>query len=84
MTNKSWLKYSRKIAIQINSYLKSNHIKQKELAILLEVSPQQISKIIKGRENLTLETISKIEQALNINLIDLTNLLFFNNYPQKL
>jgi len=69
LTDKSWLKHSRKIAIKINTYLKSNDIKQKELAELLGVSPQQISKIVKGRENLTLETISKIEDVLKIQLL---------------
>lgn len=69
--DKSWLKHSRKIAIKINTHLKSNNIKQKELAELLGVSPQQISKIVKGRENLTLETISKIEDVLKIQLLEL-------------
>jgi ribosome-binding protein aMBF1 (putative translation factor) len=36
----------------------------------MKVSPQQINKIVKGQENLTLETISKLEIALNIQLID--------------
>jgi transcriptional regulator with XRE-family HTH domain len=71
LANKSWLKHSRKIAIKINTHLKTNNIKQKELALLLDVSPQQISKIIKGRENLTLETISKIEDVLNTQLLEL-------------
>ncbi|MBE7651963.1 helix-turn-helix transcriptional regulator [Tenacibaculum finnmarkense] len=71
LANKSWLKHSRKIAIKINTFLKTNNIKQKELAKLLDVSPQQISKIIKGRENLTLETISKIEDVLKIQLLEL-------------
>ncbi len=71
LANKSWLKHSRKIAIKINTHLKTNNIKQKELALLLDVSPQQISKIIKGRENLTLETISKIENVLNTQLLEL-------------
>jgi transcriptional regulator with XRE-family HTH domain len=42
---------------------------QKELAFLLKVSPQQVSKWVKGNENLTLETISKLEVALNIDLL---------------
>jgi len=71
LANKSWLKHSRKIAIKINVELKSNNIKQKDLAKLLNVSPQQVSKIIKGKENLTLETISKIENVLNIQLLEL-------------
>jgi len=70
LANKSWLKHSRRIAIKINVFLKANNIKQKEFAQLLDVSPQQVSKIIKGRENLTLQTISKIEDVLNIQLLD--------------
>lgn len=72
LANKAWLKHSRKIAIKINVFLKENKIKQKELADLLDVSPQQVSKIIKGRENLTLETISKIENVLNIQLLEVS------------
>ena len=67
--NKEWLKHSRKIAIKVNLTLRERNIKQKDFAELLGVSPQQVCKILKGRENLTLETISKIEKALSINLI---------------
>lgn len=70
IANRSWLYHSRKIAIKINVFLKENNIKQKELAELLDVSPQQVSKILKGKENLKLETISKIENVLNIELIN--------------
>jgi transcriptional regulator with XRE-family HTH domain len=43
---------------------------QKELAERIGVSPQQVSKIVKGNENLTLETISKLEAALGVPLIE--------------
>jgi transcriptional regulator with XRE-family HTH domain len=33
------------------------------------VSAQYINKIVKGKENLTLDTICKLEQALEIELI---------------
>lgn len=69
LANKSWLKHSRRIAIKLNFFLRDNKLKQKDLAELLNVSPQQVSKIIKGRENLTLETISKIENVLKIELL---------------
>ncbi len=36
----------------------------------MNVSPQQISKIVKGQENLTLETISNLEIALGIQIIE--------------
>jgi len=73
--NKEWLKHSQKIAVKILRTLRENKAKgeglskQTELALAVGVSPQQINKIVKGKENLTLETISKLEQALNISLI---------------
>jgi transcriptional regulator with XRE-family HTH domain len=42
---------------------------QKKLAEMLGVSPQYVSKILKGSENMTLETIAKLEDALGVNLI---------------
>jgi plasmid maintenance system antidote protein VapI len=42
---------------------------QKELAIQMSVSPQQISKIVRGSENLTLESLVKIEKVLGIQLL---------------
>ena len=36
---------------------------------MIGVSPQYVNKIVKGKENLTLDTISKLEQALGIKLI---------------
>ena len=67
--NRDWQKYSQKIAIKILSAIREKNIKQKQLAEMIGVSPQQINKIVKGNENLTLQTIAKIEKALNIELI---------------
>lgn len=67
--NKTWLKHSQKIAVKVLKTLKEKGIKQKQLAEMMSVSPQQINKIVKGKENLTLDTISKIESVLEINLI---------------
>ena len=69
MKNK-WLNYSSKIALRILSAIEEKKdFSQSKLADLLSVSPQQISKIIKGKENLTLETIYNLSQALNVELI---------------
>lgn len=68
--NREWLKKSASIAVRVLDALKSKNISQKELAERMNVSPQQISKIIKGQENLTLETISNLEIALGIQIID--------------
>jgi ribosome-binding protein aMBF1 (putative translation factor) len=67
--NQRWLKISHLIAFRILKRLDEINMTQKELAFLLKVSPQQVSKWVKGNENLTLETISKLEVALNIDLL---------------
>lgn len=75
-TNQAWLDRSAKIAIAVISTLRGNRAEgkapanQKELAERLGISPQQVSKIVKGQENMTLETISRLEQALEIHLIE--------------
>ena len=62
------------IATQLAYFMKTNGISQTDLGKLVGVSPQQISKILKGRENLTLGTIEKIESALHIELITIVTL----------
>lgn len=67
--NRDWQKHSQKIAIKVLKAIREKGIKQKQLAEMIGVSPQQINKIVKGNENLTLMTIAKLENALNIELI---------------
>ncbi len=74
--NKEWLNRSAKIAIKILRTLRKNSeegkfpASQKELSELLKISPQQVNKIVKGSENLTIETICKIENVLNIHVFE--------------
>ena len=67
--NKAWLQKSQAIALRILRDIRAKGISQKDLAEKLNVSPQQVNRWVKGNENLSLETISKIECALNIELI---------------
>lgn len=67
--NKAWIKHSQKIAIKVLRAIREKGMKQKELALKMGVSPQQINKIIKGKENITFKTISKLENALETRLI---------------
>ncbi len=62
--NEAWLDRSADIALRILGILEANCISQRELAEKIGVSPQQVNKILKGNENLTLETIAKLEAAL--------------------
>ncbi len=42
---------------------------QKALAERMGCSQQYVSKVLKGRENLSLETLVKIEDALDLQLV---------------
>ena len=61
------------VATQLAVYMTDNGISQTALAKKINVTPQQISKVLKGRENLTLSTIEKIEEALGIQLVKVNN-----------
>jgi plasmid maintenance system antidote protein VapI len=73
--NREWLKKSAAIAVRVLDALKTQNLSQKDLAERMNISPQQISKIVKGQENLTLETISNLEDALGIQIFDETSAL---------
>lgn len=68
--NREWLKKSREIALAVLNAITNNPaMTQKELARQMGVSPQYVSKILKGEENLSLQTITKLESILGIELI---------------
>ena len=67
--NHRWLRYSGVIAMAVIKRLNELKISQKELAEKMKCSPQYISKLLKGSENLTLDTISKLEDCLNLDLV---------------
>ena len=67
--NRPWQKHAQKIAVKVLRAMRSQKMKQKELAEKIGVSPQQISKIVKAQENLTLQSIAKLEEALQIDLL---------------
>ena len=69
--NRAWLRYSQTIAMRILDEMEKKGMTQKEFAEKAGCSQQYISRILKGRENLSLETISKIETALGTSLIDI-------------
>ncbi len=67
--NRAWLKKSQAIAFEVLEALDEKKITQKKLAGQMHVTPQYINNIVKGKENLTLETIAKLEKALSIELM---------------
>jgi transcriptional regulator with XRE-family HTH domain len=75
--NKKWLSYSSNIALRVLAALEeSEQMTQKTLAEMVGVSPQYINKVLKGQENLSLQTIAKLSEALNIELITFPKFFF--------
>jgi len=69
LENKSWLRYSQHISLLMQDKMKEMNLTQKELASQMSVSQQYVSKILKGHENFSLETLAKIEDILHINIL---------------
>lgn len=67
--NRAWLRYSQCIAMMMLDKMEELHMSQKQLSELMGCSQQYVSKVLKGQENLSLETISKIEICLNLQIM---------------
>lgn len=67
--NWDWLQYSYAIAIRVRNRMAEMGWTQKQLAQALDCTQQHVSVILNGRVNMTLETISKLEKALQFDLI---------------
>lgn len=67
--NEKWLKYSRVITMKTMQAMDKQSVTQSILAKRMGCSQQYVSNLLKGSSNMTLETISRIERALDIDLI---------------
>ena len=64
--NAGWLRWSRKLAVTLIGYMQDNGLKRVDLATKLGVSPQYVSKLLSGTENLSFKSIANIEDKLGI------------------
>lgn len=64
-----WLAYSRKIAIKAAIAMKQQNLSRTDVANRMNCSPQYVSRLLKGEENLSLETICKLENALHVPIL---------------
>ena len=67
--NWAWLHHSQKIAVRVLLRMKQLGLTQKALAERMNCTQQYISKILKGKENMSLDTLSKLESSLGITFI---------------
>ena len=70
VANKSWLRYSQRIAMMMLDKMEELGLTHKALAERMGCSQQYISRVLKGTENLSIETISKIETALELEILE--------------
>lgn len=74
--NRAWLRMSQEIAMCLHYYLRNNGMTQKEMADKMGVSPVYVNKLLKGGENLTLETICKIQDVIGESIISIAKPYF--------
>lgn len=67
--NREMLRESQRIALKVLAKLDELGWTQKRLAEEMQVRPQQITKIVSGKENLTIETQVKLQRILNIPIL---------------
>lgn len=67
--NEFWLTYARHITLQVLRRMDEQSITQVELARRMECSQQYVSNLLKGSSNMTLETIARLEIALDLDLL---------------
>lgn len=67
--NREWLRMSQDIALNLHYCLRNTGMSQKDFADKMGVSAVYVGKLLKGGENLTLETICKIQYALGEKIV---------------
>jgi len=62
-------KNARRVALRVLDILEQRGMSQTALAAKMGVSRQQVTKIVRGEDNFTFETIDKLERALEVTLM---------------
>lgn len=69
--NRQWLRKSQEIAILILERMDTLDWNVERLAEALQVSPEEVAEWLKGSENFNLETLTKLEDVLDIHILNL-------------
>ena len=67
--NEFWLTYSRHITLQVLRRMDEQGVTQVELARRMGCTQQYVSNLLRGSSNMTLETIGRLENALNLDIL---------------
>ncbi len=71
--NAGWLRWSRQLATTLMGYMQDQGLKRADLAARLGVSPQYVSKLLSGTENLSFKSIANIEDKLGITCMSMVS-----------
>lgn len=66
---RDWTQYSQGIAAVMSKRMAELGLTQRMLAVKMNCTQQYVSNVLKGKKNMTLETICMIENALDIDII---------------
>lgn len=69
--SKLWARDMAVVAVRVLDYLEKNNKSQKWLADQLGVSPQQVTQIVKGQQNMSWGKIKELEAILGLSLVEL-------------
>lgn len=72
--DKEWRLLSEKISIAILRLLRKKNKNKAWLAAQLKTTPQYVSKLVKGTENLNLKTIAKIQTVFEERIFEIKNI----------
>ncbi len=67
---KDWTQYSQGIAAVMSKRMAELGLTQRMLADKMNCTQQYVSNVLKGKKNMTLETICMIENALGVEIIN--------------
>lgn len=70
--NAGWLRWSRQLATTLIGYMQDNGLKRADLADRLGVSPEYVSRLLSGTENLSFKSITNIEEKLGISCMEIS------------
>ena len=70
--NAGWLRWSRQLATTLIGYMQHTGLKRADLADRLGVSPQYVSRLLSGTENLSFKSIANIEEKLGISCMEIS------------
>jgi transcriptional regulator with XRE-family HTH domain len=76
--------FKEMIAKKIDNKLKELNLSRSDLAKMMDVSPSEVTKWLKGDHNFTIKTLFKLEEKLGIRLIIVDDVMKISNVPNFL